>query len=82
MLIYEHVFPKLSIFRCIASELITKLNYAYIFKTVLRMSISRSMLESSKYCNRKLFFLKAVPHSGHAAEPRINSSSTQLSHLE
>ena len=46
-----------------------------------RMSTSFSTLASSNSCNLYWFLRRAVPHSGHAPDPRKNSLSTQLSHL-
>ena len=54
---------------------------SYIFKTFFLMSTSFSTIRSSNCWILKSFRLRAVLHSGHAADGRVKRVSTQLSHL-
>lgn len=53
----------------------------HIFKILFLMSTSFSTIRSSNCWGLKSFRLKAVLHSGHAADGRVKSVSTQFSHL-
>ena len=54
---------------------------SYIFKIFFLMSTSFSTIRSSNCWILKSFRLRAVLHSGHAADGRVKRVSTQLSHL-
>ena len=53
----------------------------HIFKILFLMSTSFSTIRSSNCWILKSFRLKAVLHSGQAAEGLVNNTSTQFSHL-
>ena len=58
-----------------------KWHISYIFKIFFLMSTSFSTIRSSNCWILKSFRLRAVLHSGHAADGRVKRVSTQLSHL-
>ena len=73
--------------KCYLTKCIKKIHYickkasSYSFRTFRRMSTSFSTEASSKSCRRKLLRRSTIPHSGQFADPRINTTSTQFSHL-
>lgn len=56
--------------------------HTHSFRIFFLISISFSIKGSSNNWTLKLFFLRAVPHSGHIPEPFTNNASTQVSHLQ
>lgn len=82
--ISEYLFFSMSVvnFTRWAHIIINIYTHTHSFRIFLLTSISFSIKGSSNNWTLKLFFLRAVPHSGHIPEPFTNNASTQVSHLQ